>query len=106
MSLRCEALMTSKNEFICPYAGRMLVEPPVQIASRTAFLLLLIMLLRPQFGSIHALRGHRWVSRDQSDLEFSGNGNQCCLELVVVNVVGVWWELLARHNFVRRQQPH
>lgn len=58
------------------------------------------MLAGPLLGEAQALGRHGRVTGDEFDLELSGDGNQRRLELVVIDIVGVWRALLASHDFV------
>lgn len=67
---------------------------------------LLVVLPGPLLGETQALGRHGRVTGDEFDLELPGDGNQRCLELVVIDIVGVWGVLLASHDFVGRQDPY
>lgn len=65
--------------------------------------LVLVILLRPLLCRSKTLLSHRVISRNELHLEVSGNGHQCSLELIVINIVGVRWLRLARNDFVRSE---
>lgn len=58
------------------------------------------MLSGPLLGEIQALGRHGRITRNEFDLKLPGNGNQRCLELIVINIVGVGRVFLARDDLV------
>lgn len=64
------------------------------------------MLAGPLLGKIQALGCHGRVTWNELDLELPWDGNQSCLELVVLDVVSVWGTLLTRDDLVGQQNPH
>lgn len=67
---------------------------------------MLVILLRPLLSSRQAFLSSRIVSGYQFHLEVPWNGYQSSLELIVVDIIGVWRLGLTSHDLVRRYDPH